>query len=110
MSAEQLAAGWAALEAKRRKLERDGPKSFDQPAEALAFFLAQRVKPGENYPMQHVLDTQRLIRDRELELERGRSGDIAGITSWSSIGPGNVGGRTRAIVINPENPNIMYAA
>ncbi len=110
MSAEQLAAGRAALEAKRRKIDRDGPKSFDQPAEALAFFLAQRVKPGEDYPMQYVLDTQRLIRDREMEIEGERGGDIAGITSWSSIGPGNVGGRTRAIVINPEDPNIMYAA
>lgn len=110
LSAERLAAGWSALEAKRRQVDREGPKSFDQPAEALEFFLAQRVRPGEDYPMRHVLDTQRLIRAREAELDRGRSGGPAGLTAWSSIGPGNVGGRTRAIVINPENPTIMYAA
>jgi photosystem II stability/assembly factor-like uncharacterized protein len=25
------------------------------------------------------------------------------------VGPGNLGGRTRALVINPQNPDIMYA-
>ncbi len=29
---------------------------------------------------------------------------------WDEVGPSNVGGRTRAIVINPQDPNIMYAA
>lgn len=38
-------------------------------------------------------------------------GYAAGITnaSWSWIGPGNIGGRVRSIVINPSDPNIMYA-
>src|SRR5260370_18558749 len=30
--------------------------------------------------------------------------------TWTQLGPGNVGGRTRALTINPTNPNIMYAA
>lgn len=29
---------------------------------------------------------------------------------WKPLGPGNVGGRTRALVINPSDPNTMYAA
>lgn len=33
-----------------------------------------------------------------------------GITTWIEIGPGNIGGRTRAIVIDPTDSNIMYAA
>ncbi|MBI5933362.1 MAG: choice-of-anchor D domain-containing protein [Chloroflexi bacterium] len=38
-------------------------------------------------------------------------GSAAGITSasWTWIGPGNIGGRVRSIVINPSDPNIMYA-
>ena len=28
---------------------------------------------------------------------------------WTSLGPGNVGGRTRSLLINPANPNIMYS-
>src|SRR5205085_1552415 len=39
----------------------------------------------------------------------------AGATSgvlgtWQSLGPGNVGGRTRALIIDPVTPNTMYAA
>jgi photosystem II stability/assembly factor-like uncharacterized protein len=30
--------------------------------------------------------------------------------TWQSIGPGNVGGRTRALLIDPINPDVMYAA
>jgi photosystem II stability/assembly factor-like uncharacterized protein len=29
--------------------------------------------------------------------------------SWTSLGPGNIGGRTRAIVIDPQEPNTMWA-
>jgi len=29
---------------------------------------------------------------------------------WKNLGPSNVGGRTRCLVIDPHNPNIMYAA
>lgn len=29
---------------------------------------------------------------------------------WETMGPNNVGGRTRAIVIDPNNPNTMWAA
>jgi uncharacterized protein (TIGR03437 family) len=28
---------------------------------------------------------------------------------WNSLGPGNIGGRTRSLLINPANPKIMYA-
>ena len=28
---------------------------------------------------------------------------------WTSVGPSNIGGLTRALVINPQDPNIMYA-
>ena len=30
--------------------------------------------------------------------------------SWTNLGPGNVGGRTRALIINPNDADIMYAA
>jgi len=45
----------------------------------------------------------------------GGAGDGSASTSgalgtWQSIGPGNVGGRTRALLIDPLNPDVMYAA
>ncbi|NBU64604.1 MAG: hypothetical protein EBS29_08910, partial [Chloroflexia bacterium] len=30
--------------------------------------------------------------------------------SWTDLGPGNIGGRTRAIVVHPTNANILYTA
>jgi photosystem II stability/assembly factor-like uncharacterized protein len=30
--------------------------------------------------------------------------------SWTELGPGNIGGRTRALVIDPRDPRLMYAA
>jgi photosystem II stability/assembly factor-like uncharacterized protein len=39
--------------------------------------------------------------------------NVAGIGKdhhgWEALGPSNVGGRTRALVVHPTNPNIMYA-
>ncbi|MDB5105962.1 MAG: hypothetical protein JWP91_3651 [Fibrobacteres bacterium] len=29
-------------------------------------------------------------------------------TDWTAIGPGNIGGRTRSLVVDPTNPNILY--
>lgn len=31
------------------------------------------------------------------------------VGSWSFLGPDNMGGRTRALVIDPTNPNVLYA-
>lgn len=31
-------------------------------------------------------------------------------TGWTALGPGNIGGRTRGIVIHPQQPNTMWAA
>jgi Big-like domain-containing protein len=45
----------------------------------------------------------------------GGAGDGSASTSgalgtWQSLGPGNIGGRTRALLIDPNDPNVMYAA
>ena len=45
----------------------------------------------------------------------GGAGDGSASTSgalgtWQPLGPGNVGGRTRSILIDPANPQVMYAA
>jgi len=41
---------------------------------------------------------------------QGIQAEIAGIsrTIWSSIGPGNVGGRIRSIIIHPTNPGTIW--
>ena len=36
---------------------------------------------------------------------------VAGISTagWTWLGPGNIGGRVRSIVVHPTNPNVMWA-
>jgi len=61
------------------------------------------------------------IRDRELEFARGlpinnefrskRTGEIQSVETiaWEEIGPNNVGGRTRALGVDVDNPNTIIA-
>src|ERR1044072_7959900 len=40
----------------------------------------------------------------------GSASTSGALGTWQSLGPGNVGGRTRSLIIDPVNPDIMYAA
>jgi hypothetical protein len=95
----------AKIERKRAKLEKEGLKRYDQPQEALEFFLEQRVSPDEPYPFEHVRAELERIRAREASAQPGPGS----IQSWSELGPGNIGGRTRALAIDPHDPDVMYA-
>ncbi len=99
-------AGREGVARKLEKLERRGPKSFDAPNRATEFFYEQRVEPGQT---ELPVDRLRLALEDARQREAARSGAVGGISSWQSVGPGNVGGRTRAIVIDPTDTNVMYA-
>lgn len=100
---ELAAAGLAAIERKQEKLRAGGTKSFDEPQEALDFFMAQRLEPGMPYPMQDLRAQLNGILARE------QGGIAGGDDAWTWLGPGNVGGRTRALTIDPADPDVMYA-
>ena len=38
------------------------------------------------------------------------SGEKSTLGTWKPLGPGNIAGRTRSLLIDPRNPKIMYAA
>jgi len=38
-----------------------------------------------------------------------KSVNIRPLDRWTPVGPGNIGGRTRTLVIHPDDPDIMYA-
>lgn len=40
----------------------------------------------------------------------GSASTSGALGTWQALGPGNVGGRTRALIIDPANPEVMYAA
>ncbi|MFG0331006.1 MAG: WD40/YVTN/BNR-like repeat-containing protein [Phycisphaerales bacterium] len=77
----------------------------DQPINAAAFRYGQRLGEDGAIPPGALLRAKEQ-RDALLELQ----GDNAGISpeSWEWIGPGNIGGRLRAIVIHPDDPNTIW--
>jgi len=87
-----------------------GAKPYDQPGEAMKFFLQQRLGPNDSdYPVERLREGMQAIR--AAEAVRGARGALpGGLQGWQELGPGNVGGRTRAILIDPNSPQIMYAA
>ena len=98
-------------------------KPFDSPGEAQEFYRLKRAPGGkgaipvERYlkALDHVKQmpqySTRLNKVFPSQKELGsKAQEIMAFSTWSQLGPGNVGGRTRALVINPANANIMYAA
>lgn len=96
-------------------------KRFDQPAEAQEFFLKKRSPDGLS-----PISAQQYLRARDQMKGMpvystatgtlvGVAGDLSPVPSagtlgaWQPLGPGNVGGRTRALVIHPTTPSTMYA-
>ncbi len=48
------------------------------------------------------------MRARASAKIKSRSPQDAGIVNWEWLGPGNIGGRIRTILISPDNPSIMW--
>ncbi len=98
----------------------------DDPDEAQRYFWMKRA-PLDGQPLDLFERTQkaRIKADRmpRFSSRLGRflsspdkfgpsSGGRAALapTAWEPLGPGNIGGRTRALLIDPDNPQVLYAA
>lgn len=77
----------------------------DSPNEAAYFYWRQRISEDGKWPDRALL---RAKEQRDLMLSLDGGGISAG--SWTWLGPGNVGGRLRAIIIHPTQTNTMWAA
>lgn len=95
-------------------------RPFDQPAEAQAFFLKKRSPDGASpISAQRYLEAREAMKGMPVYSTASKSflGGPAGPASpngstlgvWQWLGPGNVGGRTRSLLIHPTTPSIMYA-
>ena len=106
--------------AKRGAVTGEGLR-VDKPAEAAEFFKEKRLPAGEKefssdryfaaldqvQKMQHYsLASGKFIQPTD----SSRFSTEALPVGWSWLGPGNIGGRTRALVIHPTTPDTMYAA
>lgn len=118
---ESLQERWA--RASRTVASAKGPR-FDQPEEAAEYARMKRlggtidVDPIFQFEAaeRHVADMPRYSTRLESFVESvARGGDAAGVSgktagSWIPLGPGNIGGRTRVLLIDPRNPNVFFAA
>jgi uncharacterized repeat protein (TIGR01451 family) len=110
----------------------------DKPDEAVRAELEKRLPPGsKELPVERYFEAKEKIKQMQRystaqgqvlasEAETGQSdtellqsapgaslsaGSTSGVLgTWLSLGPGNVGGRTRALIIDPVSPDTMYAA
>jgi uncharacterized protein (TIGR03437 family) len=94
----------------------------DQPDDALEFFRAMRM-PGKEPLSPERYETARAHAEsmRHYSIATGQfvnapnKHSLSAATPpttlgpWESLGPGNIGGRTRSLVIHPTLPNTMYA-
>ncbi|MBM4109354.1 MAG: hypothetical protein FJ255_11210 [Phycisphaerae bacterium] len=80
-----------------------GGKKADDPLEAAAFRYQQRLDEHGRMP-PNALMTAKAHRDAMPAVAHAGDGP-----SFLWIGPGNIGGRLRAILVSPADPNVMYA-
>ncbi|HWQ31994.1 MAG TPA: BACON domain-containing carbohydrate-binding protein [Blastocatellia bacterium] len=99
-------------------------EAYDQPGEAAEFYRLKRAPEGEKYvPVERYLAAREQMRrmprystaqNRLLPAENESAAESATeenlLGAWTPLGPGNVGGRTRALLIDPTNPDVIYAA
>jgi hypothetical protein len=111
-----FAAAFAIAPAPPRE-DHEGRERSDGPAEAQRFFAMKRAPFGETaVPTERyaaALLQMRSMSRYSTQLGAVISQDVGNIGTWSYLGPGNVGGRTRAIVFDPAStaPNYtIYAA
>ncbi|MCP4654121.1 MAG: hypothetical protein GY856_01750, partial [bacterium] len=103
------------------------PRPFDEPDAAQELYHRKRIPSGAAVePMalyraarEHMLDLPRYSTSQEFLLPSRR--EMRGthqaqhkvpaqLGTWEPLGPGNIGGRTRAFLIHPGKPRIRWAA
>ena len=95
----------------------------DQFNEAAEFFNLKRSPDGQSpIPVERYFVAQEHIQEMpRYTSATGRytpsqkalglsTQELEVLGTWTPLGPGNIGGRTRALVIHPTTPNTMYAA
>lgn len=91
--------------------------AHDKPGEALEHYMNNRrvAGGGPDLPMERYIQGRERIRRMPLYSSAARQrveekSRAAILAAWQPLGPGNIGGRTRSLLIHPRNPNILYTA
>jgi len=88
----------------RRAQGEPGPNKYDNPDQAMAMEVADRSEVGQpysytgSYRFRALRDAQATLPNHSREL-----------LPWVERGPGNVGGRTRALLVHPDSNSVWLA-
>lgn len=90
------------------------PERHDRPDEAAEYHASKRAGAEDvHLAYRRAAEAMRLMpRHSTIEMPRPAiaANDEAPWRGWEFLGPGNIGGRTRTLLIHPDDPQIMYAA
>jgi photosystem II stability/assembly factor-like uncharacterized protein len=78
--------------------------TYGSPGAALEYYVERRSASGA-IPAGWRRAAEASVRKNNLP----EGGSRAATLEWTSLGPHNVGGRIRSIVVHPQNPEIVYA-
>lgn len=126
--AEQTANTQPPNETLRKAIERQTAattKPYEDPGAAAELYWQKRQGPGPNFDaaaayrvaVQHMDRMPRYSSRLGAELNAQPGSSVFGLVSlatkrllgmWEALGPGNIGGRTRALLIHPDHPETMY--
>jgi len=97
--------------------QKKSAKAYDQPAEAISHYVMKRIGPGmSELPMERLGQAKRhmagmplfsSVSNELIDAQGTRA--IGDLDTWESLGPGNIGGRTRALLIDPDSPDTIYS-
>ncbi|OGV01409.1 MAG: hypothetical protein A2315_13335 [Ignavibacteria bacterium RIFOXYB2_FULL_35_12] len=85
------------IEKKKQKKPTNG-----MPDKAMQWYYEQRAYPQGSIPVDWREKALIEIQQKN-QLNKGTAA-----LSWTQLGPGNIGGRVRAIVVHPTDPNLVY--
>ncbi len=86
------------------KSKKESKAAYDKPMEAMKFYYEQRAFPIGYIPDNWRSDALEHIKKFNPPPRIAKPTAL----SWTQVGPNNIGGRLRSILINPSNTNIMY--
>ncbi|HEX2867185.1 MAG TPA: FlgD immunoglobulin-like domain containing protein [Ignavibacteriales bacterium] len=70
----------------------------------LEWYYEQRSYPTGQIPEEWRSRALKQINKNNLQLKK-----TASTLSWTQLGPGNIGGRIRSIIVDPRNSSVIYA-
>ncbi len=97
---------WAKQIADKRAAKKAGAHKYDKPDEFALFQKGIRTRDGElspSYPANYVLTELRKAQTRQAAFSANAKSSATNAITWTERGPANVPGRTRTVVVMPQD-------